>query len=135
MKITPITVLFFVVGCLAILRIIRNFKREEIRIRSTILWISIWLVIGIGSIFPSGMDYFMRLAQMENREFFIVLTAVFVLFALIFELNSKYEKVLKDNAKIIQEITILNYLLNRSQQENSPAQGMDNNKLEPKPEP
>lgn len=78
-------------------------------VRSTFLWVLMWAAIGMGSIFPSITDYFMGLAQMGNRMVFILLTAVFVLLILIFNLSSRLEKLQRDNMLMAQELAILRY--------------------------
>ena len=118
MKITSVTIIFFLFSCLVIWWIVRKFKKERVSIRYTILWIAIWAIIGIASIFPSGIDYFMKLAQMENRMFFILVIAAFILFDLVFVLNSKIEKMQRDNIKTLQEMAILKYIIKNCRRSN-----------------
>jgi hypothetical protein len=91
MKITTLTVLFLFLSCLAIWRIALNLKRESIGIRSALIWIALWLSIGVFAIFPNLLNTAMRLAQMESRIFFILVLAVFILFALVFNLVSRMD--------------------------------------------
>ena len=78
-------------------------------IRSAIVWLLMWFGIGFFSLFPSLLNSIMRLAQMENRMFFILVLAVFLLFALVFNLSSRIDKMQTTLAKLIQEMAIMNY--------------------------
>lgn len=111
MKLTTTTILFFTFSGLQIARTLRQVKHEKIGIRSGIIWIILWASIGVGSLFPSIMDIFMRLAMMENRMFFILIIAVFILYATVFNLVSKIEKAERNVAKLVQEIALLRYQL------------------------
>ncbi len=117
MKITTITLLFFIFSCLIIWRITWNFKREDIGIRSVVIWISIWTIIGISSIFPSLLDFFVKMAQMEERIYFILLIAVFFMLFQVFNMTIKLEKIKRENMSIFQEITIMKYI-NKYKSEN-----------------
>jgi hypothetical protein len=92
MKLTPIGILFFIIACFALWRVLRKFKHETMSIRSTVLLLIMLIAIGISSIFPSVMDYFMELAQMGDRILFILLISAFILLIMIFNLSSRLEK-------------------------------------------
>jgi len=53
----------------------------------------------------------MELAQMKHRLFFVLLIASFVLFSLVFMLNSKVENMQRSNMRILQEIAVLRYII------------------------
>ena len=108
MKITTLTILFFVVSCFAVWRILLNLKRESIGIRSALIWIIVWLSIGVFGIFPNLLNYAMRAAQMESRIFFILVIAVFILFALVFNLVSRIDTMQRNLSKLVQEISFIN---------------------------
>jgi len=107
MKITSITLLFTLFSVVAIIYTLISLKRDTIGIRSALIWLLLWTGIGFFSLFPSLIDTIMRLAQMEVRMFFILTMAVFILFALIFNMGSKMEKMQRTSARLIQEIAIL----------------------------
>ena len=111
MKVTTITLLFFTVSCVAITRIVLDIKREAIGFRSSLVWIALWVGIGIFSLFPSALNYAMRLAQMQNRMFFILVVAVFILFALVFNLTSRLDKMERNIAELVQQLAMVNYKL------------------------
>jgi hypothetical protein len=53
----------------------------------------------------------MRLAQMKNRMFFILVLAVFILFALVFDYASQIDNMHRSLRKLAREIAIINYKL------------------------
>lgn len=48
---------------------------------------------------------------MKHRLFFVLLIASFVLFSLVFMLNSKVENMQRSNMRILQEIAVLRYII------------------------
>jgi hypothetical protein len=121
MKITPIGILFFIIACIALWRVLRKFKHETMSIRSTVLWLTMWAVVGFSSIFPETLDYFVTLTRMGNRMLFILVISVFILLIMIFNLSSKLEKIQRDNMLMAQELSILRYRID-SYEKPSPAE-------------
>ncbi len=109
MKITTITIIFALVAVAEIVRTVIRVKREAIGIRSALVWLLMWAGIGFFSLFPGLLNAAMHLAQMENRMFFIMVVSLFILFAIIFNLNSRLDKIQRNVSKLVQEIAILNY--------------------------
>lgn len=111
MKITTASILFALVALVQVVRIVLQVRKDRLGIRSGLIWVLMWGGVGIGSLFPSIMDLLMRFAMMENRMFFILIIAVFVLFALVFDLVSRIEKSERNIAKLVQEIALLRFRL------------------------
>src|SRR6056297_1508117 len=108
MKLTPFGILFAVIATLAIIYVLQRLRRDAIGIRAAVTWLLLWLAIGFFSLFPTFLDTMMQLAQMENRVLFILLTAVLILFALVFNLSSRLDHQQRDIARLVQELSILN---------------------------
>ena len=113
-KITSITILFAVVSTVSVWYTILRIRRDTIGIRSALIWILMWLGIGFFSMFPHLLNPLMRLTQMQNRMFFILIAAVFMLFALVFNLSSKLEKMQRTSSRLIQEMALLRYTIDQS---------------------
>jgi hypothetical protein len=120
MKLTTITIFFSLVSIVLILKTLENIKREVVGIRSGLVWILVWVGIGFFSLFPGLLDSAMRLAQMESRMFFILLLAVFILFALVFNLASKMDRTRRDMAKLIRELSLLHHRLESEKEHGDP---------------
>ena len=116
MKITSITIFFALVACLSIWRILSNIKGERIGIRSGMVWVGLWLCIGFFALFPDLLDKLMVIAQMENRMFFLLVVAVFILFALLFNVVSRIDRMQRNISKIVREIAIINRYRNERPQ-------------------
>lgn len=117
MKITTASIVFSLVAFVQVLRIVYQVRQDRLGIRSGLIWVLMWGGVGIGSLFPSTMDVLMRFAMMENRMFFILIIAVFVLFALVFDLVSRIEKSERNIAKLVQEIALLRFRLDEAKKE------------------
>ncbi len=120
MKITPVTLIFVFCSLIAIYYTIGRLKKDTIGIRSAVIWFLLWLFIGFFSLFPNLLNAVMRIAQMENRMFFILITAVFILFALAFNLSSRIDHLQRNISRLIQEIAILNQKNDEIQEHRNP---------------
>ncbi len=109
MKTSTYSIFFAVLSIIAIYLILTRLKKDNMGIRSALIWMILWFGIGFFSLFPELLNMAMRFAQMENRMFFILVSAVFILFALVFNLNARMDKMQRDIARLVQELSILNY--------------------------
>ena len=112
MKISSMTLFFSLLSLLAIWYTLNSLKKESMGIRSAVAWLLLWFGIGFFSLFPSLLNSVMRLSQMENRMFFILVLAVFILFALVFNLSSRIDRMQTTLARLVQEMAIMNYKVN-----------------------
>ncbi len=113
MKITPLSIFFTFFAVFMIFVILSGIKKETIGLRSALMWVCLMLGIGFFSLFPECLDGVIRFFRMKERMIFILLTAVFVLLALIFNLNAKHERLQRDLAKTIQELALIKYRLDK----------------------
>lgn len=109
MKITTISVIFSLFAILEICHTIIRLKQETVGIRSAAVWLLMWVGVAIFSLFPNLLDTAIRLAQMQSRMFFVLTISVFILFAVVFNLSSRLDRMQRDMSKIIQEIAMINY--------------------------
>ena len=109
MKISTITILIALASAFAIWRTLRQLGRDNVSIRFALIWCAMWLAIGVGSLFPVLVDHLARLAMMKNYLFFTSFIAIFILFALVFELSSRLERTQRNLARIVQELAIMKY--------------------------
>jgi len=119
MKITVIGFLFAVVACIAIYRTIFNLKNEIIGYRSGMIWLGIWGGIAFFGIFPGTLNIVMELVRMNSRIFFVLILAVFILYALAFNQASHIDNLNRKLRKLTREIAILNYRLDNEHQGDS----------------
>jgi len=92
-----------------------KLRHEKIGIRSAVIWIILWLVIGVGGIFPVVTYGLVELAQMNNSLYFIIIVAVLILFALVFNLTSQIDQLKNSMGKIVQEISLLRTSLDENE--------------------
>ncbi|MDY6954526.1 MAG: DUF2304 domain-containing protein [Thermodesulfobacteriota bacterium] len=120
MKISTFSILIASLSMVAIWIVLSRLKKDHVGIRSAAIWILLWFGIGFFCLFPGLLDAAMRFAQMQNRMFFILVSAVFVLFALVFNLASRMDRMQRDISRLIQEIALLNYKADASVPTESP---------------
>ena len=109
MKITTITILFALIAIIETWRTFYRLKKDLIGLRSALVWVLMWLAIFVFSLFPQLLDQLMRVAQMQNRMFFLLVIAVFILYALVFNLTSRLDNMRRDLSKAIQALSLLGY--------------------------
>lgn len=115
MKITPVTIFLAAFAVLMIFIILSRIKREAIGLRSALVWLCIMIGIGTFSLFPSILDRLILFAQMKERMMFVLLSAVFILLAFIFNLSSRYDRLQRNWAKTVQEIALIEYRLKKKE--------------------
>ncbi len=121
MKITIIGILFFLAACLAILRTVKKIQDENIGFRSGLIWILLWVGIGFFGMFPNILNAAMQFAQMGNRVLFVLVLAVLILLAIVFNQASNMENMNRNLKKLAREIAILNYKLEKKNKD-TPSQ-------------
>lgn len=114
MKITLLTVLIALVSFLFMGRAIRSSLKNKMGIRTAFLWVFLWACIGFFALFPAALDGLTRAANMQLRIFFVLVIAVAALFALVFSLMSKIDKLTHDLARAQQEISLVGYRLEQA---------------------
>ena len=120
MKITSIAIVFLIIACFAIYRTVIQIKKEDIGLRSGMIWIAIWGSICVLGIFPDVLNVAMGMVQMRNRMFFILIIAVFILFALVFNQATQLDKMDRNIRRLVREVALLNYKLeNKDKDEGS----------------
>ncbi len=119
MKITVIALLFLVIALVAIYRTIKNLKDETIGYRSGFIWITIWSGACFFGIFPDSINIAMELVKMNNRMFFVIIVAVFILFAIVFNQVSLIDNMNRNIRKLVREIAILRFKLEEKKQNES----------------
>lgn len=104
-------ILMFLIGMGATIQTLRLFATNRSSIRSTVLWLGIWLSIAIFGLFPQLLDYLRELTMMGNRMFFLFVVAITVLYAMFFAQSNRYEAMERRLARLTQELAILRYEL------------------------
>lgn len=106
MKLTVMSIMISLISVLEISRTLLKVKNDRVGIRTAGVWTFMWFAICLASLFPGILDRFMHMAQMYDRMFFVLVLAVFILFALVFELSTKLDKMQRDMGRIVQEISL-----------------------------
>jgi hypothetical protein len=117
MRITPVTVFIAVFAVFIIAVVLSKIKKETIGIRSALVWLCLMSGIGFFGIFPEMLDWIIRLVHLEERLLFVLLSAIFILLAMIFNLNTRFDRMERNWAKTIQELALLTYRLEQKDKE------------------
>jgi hypothetical protein len=109
MKVTPLTVIIFLFASVMLVRLVQRVARDGVAVRSALVWGVIWLSLAVFSIFPDLLNDVIEATGMGNRLFFLLTIAVLVLFALVFHLTSRVDRMHRDVGLTIRELAIANY--------------------------
>jgi hypothetical protein len=88
---------------------VRSIQKDRLGIRSGLIWIILWSLIGFFSIFPDFLNMAMQVVQMKNRFIFIMFIAILILLALLFNLTNKIDYLQRNLTKLAREIAVANY--------------------------
>jgi len=122
-----VNVVVCIIALLAVIYTVRLFAKNRSTVRSTMLWVMIWLAIGVFGLFPHLLDSIMVHAAMRDRLFFVVLVAVLILYA--FSLRQSIEVAAHKRRlhRVAQALAVLRYEMEygtgggRSEQRASPS--------------
>jgi hypothetical protein len=107
MKITAFTVLICLFAVISLVSLLRRLRRDGLGFRSALIWAVLWLSIAVFSVFPDLLNELMEAAGMENRLFFLLVIAVLVLSALVFNLTSRIDRLSRDVGLAVRELAII----------------------------
>jgi len=135
MKITTTTLFFAFFSLAMMFHVALRVKQERTGIRSAILWFFLWFFIGFFSLFPVLLNWAADIAQMESRILFVLLAAVFILFAFMFSVTNRMDRMQRRIERLVQELALTNFRLesvskttNRKRQPQRPDKGNQENK-------
>lgn len=103
MKITIIRMLVFLASCLSIWFTLRKYRENALGFRSTLVWVILFFAIAVSSIFPEVPDSVSPVVGMKNRMFFVLLVGILVLYALLFNVTSRLDKIERSMRKLVQD--------------------------------
>lgn len=103
MKITPLTIFLAFFSAGAATYLVLRLRQAAIGYRTALIWIFLWLSIGIFSIFPDLLDLIIGYLQMDERINFVLLSAVFVLLLFVFDLNMRLYQMQHNWQKVVRE--------------------------------
>ncbi len=108
-----INLLICMFAIVAFIQTIRSFSHRRRAVRSTILWLSIWLSIGIFGLYPRLVDLLMYSTMMTNRMYFLFVISILILYAFNFRQDSRNNELARRLDRLTQEIAILEHQLKR----------------------
>jgi len=103
MRITVIRMLVFLASCVSIWFTLRKFKENTLGFRSMLVWVILFFAIAVSSIFPEVPDSVSPIMGMKNRMFFVLLVGMLVLYALLFNVTSRLDKIERNIRKLVQD--------------------------------
>jgi hypothetical protein len=108
MTLTPLTLIILALSVFEVGRVLVRISQDRMGIRSGLVWISAWLVVGSVAVFPDLLNWVLEVSQMQHRLLFALVVAVLFLLALVFSLASRLERVERAMWRAHQELAITN---------------------------
>jgi hypothetical protein len=103
MTITPLRVLVFLVACAAIWLTLRRYRENAIGFRSAAVWVFLLGIIALTSLLPGLLGVIIPLTGMGSRMVVVLLVGILILYALIFNVTSRLEKMERDIRRLTQQ--------------------------------
>ncbi len=120
MLISPLTMAIAAACIAGIWMVVNRVGRERIGLTAAMIWLAIWLMIGLGTVFPVILDTLLPLVQLKERVIFALVIALMALFALAFGLTTRLERLRRDQSRLVRELAITNYRLTQMGGRRSP---------------
>lgn len=109
MKITIAGLLIASLSLVLLCITIRGIQKDRLGIRSGLIWIILWSLIGFFSVFPEFLDTAVYIVQMKKRLIFIMFIAILILLALLFNQTNKIDYLQRNMIKLAREIAVIGY--------------------------
>lgn len=101
-------VIAIILGLIAILYSIIRFRDGKMSIGMLLLWILIWLIIIIISLYPNDTNYLASYTGIGRGLDFVLILGILVCFYLIFKMYNKIENIEEELTDLVREIAIQN---------------------------
>jgi hypothetical protein len=101
-------VIAIILGLIAILYSIIRFRDGKMSIGMLLLWILIWLIIIIISMYPNDTNYLASYTGIGRGLDFVLILGILVCFYLIFKMYNKIENIEEELTDLVREIAIQN---------------------------
>jgi hypothetical protein len=101
-------VIAILLGLIAILYSILRFRGGKMSIGMLLLWIFIWLVIIIISLYPNDTNYLANYTGIGRGLDFVLIIGLLLSFYLIFKMYNKIESIEEELTDLIRELAIQN---------------------------
>lgn len=101
-------VIAIILGLIAILYSIITFRDGKMSIGMLLLWILIWLIIIIISMYPNDTNYLASYTGIGRGLDFVLILGILVCFYLIFKMYNKIENIEEELTDLVREIAIQN---------------------------
>lgn len=115
MNIRPVTVILAVFSVVAIFFSFKLFRKNKLGYQSFLLWLLVWLLMGIFSLFPKPLDLLTGFLSMGERLVFLFVFSIVILFVFVLYLFVRVTEVTRKVTRLVQEIGILRYKLEKAE--------------------
>ena len=101
-------VIAIILGLIAILYSILQFRDGKMSIGMLLLWILIWLIVIIVSLYPNDTNYLASYTGIGRGLDFVLILGILLSFYLIFKMYNKIEDIEEELTDLIRGIAIQN---------------------------
>lgn len=112
----PLYILGLILAIIIFFTSIILFKKRKLNIRGLILWATISIGLAIISLSPRILEFVLKMVSigLEAKGLFVLAISIFILFLIIYFLFISQKRIEKTVSKLIQEIAILSYKLDKN---------------------
>ncbi|WP_373031373.1 DUF2304 family protein [Sulfurovum sp.] len=93
-------------------------KSGRMSFTQSIFWLFVWASMGFFSIYPQYADLIMNMFSMKRREFFIIFTALFVVYFKVFNVHGDQLDNSRKIRDLYQALSIVSFQLDTLKKEN-----------------
>ncbi|MGB7968534.1 MAG: DUF2304 family protein [Methanobacterium sp.] len=111
-------VIAIILGLIAILYSILQFRDGKMSLGMLLLWILIWVIVIIISLYPNDTNYLASYTGIGRGLDFVLILGILLSFYLIFKMYNKIENIEEELTDLIREIAIQNKKIGSEDDEN-----------------
>ena len=101
-------VIAIILGLIAILYSILRFRDGKMSIGMLLVWIVIWLIVIIISLYPNDTNYLANYTGIGRGLDFVLIIGILLSFYLIFKMYNKIESIEEELTDLVRELAIQN---------------------------
>ncbi|MBI3447145.1 MAG: DUF2304 domain-containing protein [Magnetospirillum sp.] len=109
MLITPLSLVIAAIALAGLYFVTNRIKKDRLGIGSAMIWLALWASMAIFTLFPALLDMVLPITHLNNRVFLGIFGALVLLFAVQFGQTTRMDALLRDQARLVREMALVNY--------------------------
>lgn len=111
MLITPLSLVIAAIALFGLYFVANRIRKDRLGIGSALIWLALWASMALFTLFPALLDMVLPITHLNNRVFLGIFGALVLLFAVQFGQTTRMDALVRDQARLVRELALVNYRL------------------------